>query len=59
MKTFEEIKKNPNATAKELSEKLQVSSRTIKTHFSLLKEKGFIEFFGGTKNGHWIVLTQN
>ena len=55
LNTFEEIKKNPRATAEALAKILGVSSRTIKTHFSILKDKGLIAYSGSTKSGHWII----
>ena len=55
LNTFEEIKKNPRATAEALAKILGVFSRTIKTHFSILKDKGLIAYSGSTKSGHWII----
>lgn len=54
-KTFEELKKNPFATAEEIAKVLNISSRSVKTHFSVLKEKELIEYTGSKKDGHWII----
>ncbi|MBR1912202.1 MAG: putative DNA binding domain-containing protein [Treponema sp.] len=55
LKTFDELKKNPFATAEELAKILNISSRSVKAHFSVLKEKGLIEYTGSKKGGHWII----
>ena len=54
-KTLEELKKNSFATAEEIAKVLNISSRSVKTHFSILKEKGLIEYTGSKKGGHWII----
>ena len=54
-KTFKLICANPKATLKELSEKVGVSDRSIKTHLTTLKELGIIERIGGKTHGYWKV----
>ena len=58
-RTFEEIVKNPKATLSELSEKLELSDRTVKNHIALLKEAGIIERVGGKTHGYWKVLLKD
>lgn len=58
-KTFEELKKNPFVTAEEIAKVLNISSRSVKTHFSVLKEQGLIEYTGSKKGGHWIIKAAN
>ena len=55
-RTFDEILKNPKATLSELSEKLEISDRTVKNHIALLKEANVIERVGGKTYGYWKVL---
>ena len=55
LKTFEALKNNPYASAVELAEVVGVSSRSIKTHFLILKENKLIEYVGSKKGGHWII----
>lgn len=54
-KTFKLICANPKATLKELSEKVGVSDRSIKTHLTTLKKLGIIERIGGKTHGYWKV----
>ena len=58
-KTFEELKKNPFATAEEIAKILNISSRSVKSHFSVLKEQKLIEYTGSKKGGHWIIKVAN
>ena len=50
------IHKNPNITAKEISEKLSVTKRTAENYLSTLKIDGYIERVGSDKTGHWRVI---
>lgn len=43
-------------TAKNLSEQLGVSDKTIKRDIASLKERGIIERNGSDKNGFWVIL---
>ena len=49
------IKSNSNITAKELSEVLNVSDKTIKRDIASLKERNIIVRVGAAKNGMWKV----
>ena len=50
------LKINPNITQVELSNKLNVSRRTISTLLSHLKERGKIERVGSDRKGYWKIL---
>lgn len=56
IKLLELLKINPNITQVELSNKLNVSRRTISTLLANLKEKGKIERAGSDKKGYWKIL---
>lgn len=47
---------NPEITAKEISEKMGVVSRTVQRHLNSLKKKGYIVREGSNTKGKWIVL---
>ena len=49
------IKSNANITAKELSEVLNVSDKTIKRDIASLKERNILVRIGADKNGMWKV----
>ena len=53
LKTVSALKSNPRATAKELSEGLGISLRTVKNHLALLKQSGGINRVGSDKSGYW------
>ena len=53
---IKELKINPNITQVELSNKLNVSRRTISTLLANLKEKGKIERVGSDRKGYWKIL---
>ena len=50
------LKINPNITQVELSNKLNVSRRTISTLLSHLKEREKIERVGSDRKGYWKIL---
>ena len=52
----EALKINPNITQVELSNKLNVSRRTISTLLANLKEKSKIERVGSDRKGYWKIL---
>ena len=54
-KTYEFLCSNPNATIKEMSEKLDISVRTVNNHISALKTAGLIERMGSDTSGHWLI----
>ena len=51
-----EIKKNPNLSAKDISGLLNLPFRSVQRYISNLKDKGFIERVGANKNGYWKVV---
>lgn len=54
-RTLEAIAQNPGITIRELSEKVNLSERTVKTHLARLKRSGLINRVGSDKRGHWEV----
>ncbi len=50
------IKENPSISAKEIAEKLGVSSRAIEMQIAKLKKKNIITRIGPAKGGHWEVV---
>ena len=55
LKTYLAIAQNPNATIDELSKITGKSTRTIKNHIALLKNK-FIKRIGSDTKGHWEIV---
>lgn len=53
-KILDEIKANPAATAKTLSQKVGISERKIQDNIRFLKENNLLERVGSNKNGKWI-----
>lgn len=49
------LKENPSITQDQLSEKIGVTKRAIKSNFKILKEKNIIERIGSDKKGYWKV----
>ena len=49
------IKENPSVSAKQMSETLSVSSRTIERDLSLMKKNGFLKREGYDNDGKWII----
>ena len=54
-KLLASLKANPNLTAQQLSEILGITKRRVESNLKSLKETGYIERVGATKNGHWVV----
>ena len=54
--TFDIIYQNPHLTAKEISQQINKSSRTVENYISKLKEVGFIERKGAKLGGYWEIL---
>ena len=50
------VKENPSISAKEIAEKLGVSSRAIEMHIAKLKKNNIITRIGPAKGGHWAVV---
>lgn len=53
------IRKSPTITAKEMSEILSVTSRTIERDISSLKAMGILSRKGSDNDGEWILLPKN
>jgi ATP-dependent DNA helicase RecG len=49
------IKKNPQISKKELSNKVAISTTAIDKNISQLKKKGLLKRVGPDKGGHWEV----
>ena len=52
------IKSNPTITAKQMSEALSVTARTVERDLSIMQKAGIIRHEGATKAGTWVVLEQ-
>ena len=52
---LEAIKKNPNITREELSDKIQINPSAIQKQIGKLKEKGLLKRLGSDKGGSWEV----
>lgn len=52
------IKSNPTITAKQMSETLSVTARTVERDLSIMQKAGIIRHEEATKAGTWIVLEQ-
>ncbi|MCM1169336.1 MAG: putative DNA binding domain-containing protein [Bacteroides sp.] len=50
------IKASPTITAKQMSETLSVSQRTVERDISALQKKGFLKHEGKDNAGRWVVL---
>ncbi len=55
-RTIHLLIENPAYTAKELAEKIGVTTRTIERTFATLQKKGFLERVGSKRDGRWIVI---
>ena len=51
-----EMSKNPNITAEELSLLLKINIRNTKKNMEKLKQKGLLKRIGPDKGGYWKVL---
>ena len=49
---------NPNSTSAELSEQIEVTTRTIERAFNSLQEKNIIKRIGSKRDGYWIIVKQ-
>ena len=49
------IKENPSISAKQMSETLLVTSRTIERDLSLMKKNGILKREGYDNDGKWII----
>ena len=52
---LDEIIKNPQITARELSFRINKNKRTVERYLKSLQEKGYLERRGSNKNGYWKV----
>ena len=50
------IKESPTISAKQMSETLSVTTRTIERDLSLMKKAGVLKREGKDNNGKWIVI---
>jgi len=50
------IKDNPSISVKELSNLLNITTRTIERNIKQLKEMGVLERIGSDKTGSWIII---
>ncbi len=50
------IKESPTISAKQMSETLSVTTRTIERDLSLMKKAGVLKREGKDNNGVWIVI---
>jgi predicted HTH transcriptional regulator len=55
-KILELISKNKNITIKELSEKIDVSSRSIERNIKKLQDDNKLKRIGGYKGGYWEII---
>ena len=53
---LQELTNNGNITALDLSQKLNVTDRTIKSDFKKLEQKGLLKRIGSKKTGYWEVI---
>ena len=53
------IRQSPSVTAKQMSETLSVSSRTIERELSALKEAGELMRDGKDNDGVWVIIKKN
>ena len=56
LKILNLIKETPTISAKQMSETLSVSPRTIERDLSLMKKIGTLKREGKDNNGMWIIL---
>ena len=57
-KVIEILLENPNSTSVELSEQIEVTTRTIERAFNSLQEKNIIKRIGSKRDGYWIIVKQ-
>jgi ATP-dependent DNA helicase RecG len=50
------IRENPRISARELSNKIDISARKVEENISKLKKKGLLQRMGPAKGGHWEIL---
>ena len=48
--------RNPNATAKSVSEEVGIAPRNVQEHFRKLQAQGIIRRIGGDFGGHWEII---
>jgi putative transcriptional regulator len=51
--------KYPKSTQKEISEKLEVTTRTVERTIAVLKEQGYIKRAGNNRSGYWEIKKYN
>ena len=50
------IQNNPSITAREVAERMGLSSRNVEKHIRNLRTKNLLRRIGPTKGGHWEVV---
>ena len=55
MKILQQMRTNPNVTAKQISEAIGINTRNVQVHIRSLKSMGIVERVGSAKKGLWIV----
>ena len=50
------IKESPTITAKQMSERLSVTQRTIERDIAILKKKNILKRNGNDYNGEWVII---
>ena len=56
LKILTAMRDNPQITATEIGQEIQVSSRGVEKSIAKMREKGYLDREGATKKGNWIVL---
>ena len=56
---LESVSENPFVTTVEMSQKANVTIRTILRDIDILHEKGILAREGGRKNGRWVILVKS
>ena len=54
-KILSAMRNDPKISAKTLSQKMEVATRTIERNIRSLKEEGIVERVGAAKGGKWVV----
>lgn len=53
---LEKITANNRISRRQIAEELNISDDTVKKHISKLRQLGYIQHVGPTKNGYWQIL---
>lgn len=55
-KILQEIRKDPETTAREIAKNLSLALRTVEKQLAKLKAAGILERIGARKHGHWQII---